>query len=141
MPRECRFKFRTPGENRMPKRESLYHQYPDYRVDVDPNPGRACARLNGTVIADSSASVIVRETGCQPVIYFPRDDVRFELAEATAHQTFCPFKGEASYWTFRCAGLTEENLAWSYEAPFDQVAQLRNHVAFYPDRVELSHDA
>ncbi len=122
----------------MPNRESLYHKYPDYRVDVKPNPGRVCARLNGSVIADSSRTVIVQETNLEPVIYFPRDDVLFEFAEATPHQTFCPFKGEASYWTFRCAGLTEENLAWSYEAPFDQIAQLRNYVAFYPDRVELS---
>jgi uncharacterized protein (DUF427 family) len=125
----------------MPKRESLYHEYPDYRVDVEPNPGRVCVRLNSTVVADSSAAVVVRETNLDPVLYFPRDDVRFELAEATTHQTFCPFKGEASYWTFRCAGLTEKNLAWSYEAPFDQVAQLRNYVAFYPDRVEFSHNA
>jgi uncharacterized protein (DUF427 family) len=125
----------------MPKRESLYHQYPDYRVDVEPNPGRVRARLNGHVIADSSAAVIVRETNLEPVIYFPRNDVHFELAEATEHQTFCPFKGEASYWTFRCGGGTEENLAWSYEMPFDQVAQLRNYVSFYRDRVELSHEA
>jgi len=123
----------------MPNRESLYHKYPDYRIDVEPNPGRVCARLNRSVIADSSRAVIVRETNLEPVIYFPRNDVLFEFAEATPHQTFCPFKGEASYWTFRCDGLTEENLAWSYEAPFDQIAQLRNYVAFYPDRVELSH--
>jgi len=125
----------------MPNRDSLYHEYPDYRVDVEPNPGRVCALLNGTVIADSSRTVVVRETNLEPVIYFPRDDVHFELAEATRHQTFCPFKGEASYWTFRHAGITEENLAWSYEAPFDQVAQLRNYVAFYPDRVELSNSS
>jgi len=92
----------------MPKRESLYHRYPDYRVDVEPNAGRVCARLNGSVIADSSAT---------------------------------PFKGEASYWTFRCGDLAEENLAWSYEAPFDPVAQLQDFIAFYPDRVELSFEA
>jgi uncharacterized protein (DUF427 family) len=123
----------------MSNRGSLYHEYPDYRVDVEPNPGRVCARLNGSVIADSARALIVRETNLDPVIYFPRDDVHFEFAEATAQQTFCPFKGEASYWTFRCAGLTAENLAWSYETPFDEVAQLRNYVAFYADRVELSH--
>jgi uncharacterized protein (DUF427 family) len=128
-----------PEKSHMPNRESLYHQYPDYRVDVEPKAGRVYARLNGGVIADSTAAVIVRETNLAPVIYFPRDDVRLELAEATPHRTFCPFKGEASYWTFRCAGQSEENLAWSYEAPFDQVAQLRNYVAFYPERVELSH--
>ena len=125
----------------MPKRESLYHKYPEYRVDVEANPGRVRALLGDTVIADSFRTLIVRETKREPVIYFPRADVGLDLAERTDHCTFCPFKGEASYWTFHCADSAAENVAWSYEAPFHQVAKLRDYIAFYPDRVELSSSA
>ena len=125
----------------MPNRESLYHKYPDYRVDVETNPDRVRALLGGTVIADSSRTLIVRETNLEPVIYFPRADVQLDLAERTSHHTFCPFKGEASYWTFRCADSAAENVAWSYEAPFHQVALLRDHIAFYLGRVDLSSSA
>lgn len=124
----------------MPKLESLHAKHPDYRVDVESNPVRVQARLEGEVIADSTRTVHVRETAHEAVIYFPREDVRLELAERTAHETFCPFKGEASYWSFSAAGARGENVAWSYEDPFDEVAALKDYVAFYPDRVELASD-
>ncbi len=122
----------------MPNRESLYHKYPDYRGDVETNPDAVRALLGSTVIAESSRTLLVRETNLEPMIYFPRADVRLQFAERTGHHTFCPFKGEASYWTFRCTGAPEENVAWSYEDPFHQVAKLANFIAFYQDRVELS---
>ncbi len=120
----------------MPKRESLYHTYPDYRVDVEPNSNRASIRLNGEVIAASSRTLIARETKHDPVVYFPREDVRLEVLARTEHQTFCPFKGEACYWTIRVGNRVEENAAWSYEDPFDEVAGLKGYVAFDRTRVE-----
>ena len=125
----------------MQNRESLYSKYPDYRVDVETNPDRVRAVLGRTVIADSSRTLIVRETNLEPVIYFPRPDVELGLAEMTDLHTFCPFKGEASYWTFRCGDSVAENVAWSYEAPFHQVARLKDYIAFYADRVELASRA
>jgi uncharacterized protein (DUF427 family) len=122
----------------MKNRESLYHKHPDYRVDVEANPGRIRAALGHTVIADSSRALIVRETNLDPVIYFPRPDVELGLAEKTELRTFCPFKGEASYWTFRCGDSVAENVAWSYETPFHQVARLKDYVSFYSARVELA---
>lgn len=124
----------------MSKRESLYHKYPDYRVDTEPNPQRIRARIGETLIADSEHTLIVRETNLEPVVYFPRADVELELAEKTDHQSFCPFKGEASYWSFRSDGSVEENVAWSYEDPFDEVAPLGGYIAFYPGRVEISNE-
>ncbi len=124
----------------MPTRESLYHRYPDYRVDLDANPKRVRARLGGEVVADSRRTLIVRETKHAPVVYFPRQDVRFDLLERTDHETFCPFKGQASYWSLRVGGRAEENVVWSYEDPFEQVAGLEDYVAFYPDRVELEEE-
>ena len=83
----------------------------------------------------------MRETKHDPVVYFPLQDVRFDLMEKTEHETFCPFKGEASYWTLRVEGGSEDNVVWGYEDPFEQVTGLKGYVAFYPDRVELDHGA
>jgi uncharacterized protein (DUF427 family) len=120
----------------MPKRQSLYNRYPDYRVDLEPSSRRVRVRLGGELIADSSRTLVVRETKHEPVVYFPREDVRLEALERTDHETFCPFKGEAAYWTLRAGDRVEENAVWSYEDPFDEVAGLKDYVAFYPDRVE-----
>jgi uncharacterized protein (DUF427 family) len=117
-------------------RESLWSRYPDYRVDLDASDEVKRVRYAGKVIAESSRAFVVRETKHDPVVYFPREDVRLEHMERTDHQTFCPFKGEASYWTLRVGGQVSENTAWSYEAPFPEVAGLKDYVAFYADRVE-----
>jgi uncharacterized protein (DUF427 family) len=120
----------------MPKRESLYHRFPDYRVDLEPGAERVRVRLEGELVAESDRVLVVRETKHAPVIYFPREDVRFEMLERTDHVSFCPFKGEASYWSARAGGRFEENVAWSYEDPFAEVAGLKDYVSFYADRVE-----
>ena len=122
----------------MPKKESLYAKHPDYRVDLEPNPARISVRLNDCVIADSSNTLIVRETNLDSVVYFPKADVRFESLERTSLQTFCPFKGEASYWTVRVEGREEENSVWGYEDPFEEVEGLKDYVSFYRDRFDWS---
>ena len=125
----------------MPKGESLYHKYPDYRVDLDPSRERVRLRFNGELIADSAKTLIVRETKHDPVVYFPREDVRLDAMQRTDHETFCPFKGEASYWSLRVGDRVEENAVWTYEDPFDEVAGLKDYVSFYPDRVEWLREA
>ena len=120
----------------MHERESLYHKYPDHRVILEPNSNRVRVRLNGEVIADSGDTLIARETDHDPVVYFPPKDVRFEVLTSTDHESFCPFKGEASYWTIQVGERVEENTAWSYQHPFNEVAGLKGYVAFYGDRVD-----
>ncbi|MEE8473968.1 MAG: DUF427 domain-containing protein [Myxococcota bacterium] len=120
----------------MAKRESLYHKYPDYRVNLDPSTARVRVSFAGEMIAESERTLMVRETKHTPVVYFPRDDVRLDLLEATSHVTFCPFKGEASYWTLRVGDRVEENVVWSYADPFDEVAGIKDYVSFYADRVD-----
>ncbi len=120
----------------MARRESLYHKFPDYRVELDPSTTRVRVTFGGEVVADSDRTLVVRETKHEPVVYFPREDVRFDLLEPTSHTTFCPFKGEASYWTLRVGDRVEENVIWSYDDPFDEVAGLKDYVSFYADRVD-----
>ena len=125
----------------MPKGESLYHEFPDYRVDLEPSGRRVVVRFDGEVVVDTESALVVRETKHDPVLYYPRQDVRMRLLERTDHETFCPFKGEASYWTLSASGRRDENAVWSYEDPFDQVAGLKDYVAFYPDRVQVEDPA
>jgi uncharacterized protein (DUF427 family) len=120
----------------MPRGESLYHKHPDHRVDIESGTRRIRVKLGGVVIAESGRTLTVRETNHEPVAYFPRQDVRFDFLESTSHQTFCPFKGDASYWTIRVGDEVRENVVWSYEDPFPQVERLKGYVAFYADRVE-----
>src|SRR5436309_11503714 len=76
-----------------------YATKPEHRVDLLPETRQVRVTLAGTVIADSSATLRVEETGHQPVHYFPEKDVRLDLLKPTEHKTYCPFKGECSYWT------------------------------------------
>ena len=124
----------------MPKQESLYAKYPDYRVDLEANPEHIRVSLGGETLAESTRTLRVLETKHDAVVYFPKEDVRFDRLEATQHTTFCPFKGEASYWSARVGGNLEDNLVWGYSDPFDEVAALKDYVSFYPDRVDWQRD-
>ena len=121
----------------MPRGESLYHAHPNYRVDLTGNPEHLRVSCHGVVVAESCQTLIVRETRHDPVLYFPTEDVRFDLMEKTGHETFCPFKGEASYWSIHTDEGSERNVVWGYEDPFPEVADLARYVAFYTERVEI----
>jgi len=119
----------------MPKGESLYHKVPGYRVDLEPSGKRIRVRFGDTLVADSARTLTVLESKHEPVTYFPREDVDFTALERTEHESFCPFKGDASYWSLRAGDVTSENSVWSYEDPFPEVSGLKGYVAFYADRV------
>jgi len=113
-----------------------FASHPDHRIDIAPAATRARALLDGTVLADSRSCLLLREGGYPPIHYFPRANVRMDLLTRTDHHTRCPFKGEASYWS---AG-GEDNIAWSYESPYDETQAIAGYVAFYPDRVTIEAD-
>lgn len=117
-------------------RESGFRNNPDYKILFEPSPRRVRVAFNGATIADSTNAHLLFETRHLPVYYFPRSDVRMDLLAATAHQTFCPYKGKASYWTIRVGDRTSENAVWGYPDPYDEVAAIRDFVAFYWDRVD-----
>ena len=88
------------------------------------------------VVPDSSAALRVEETGHGPVHYLPEKDVRLDLLRPTAHKTYCPFKGTASYWTIKVGDKSAENAIWGYETPYDETEALAGHYAFYGNRVD-----
>lgn len=111
---------------------------PDYRIRIAPAGRRMRVVVAGCVIlADSERVLVMREQDHAPVYYFPRQDVNMDLLAATDRDTFCPFKGHASYWTVEAGGRREENVAWSYETPFEEMREIAGMIAFYQDRVKL----
>ena len=109
---------------------------PDHPITIAPAPGRVVVRLGGKVIADTKRALILREASYPGVKYIPRQDVDMSLLERTDHATYCPYKGDASYFSLPVGGERSRNAVWSYEQPYAAVAEIRDHLAFYPDRVD-----
>ena len=113
-----------------------YAQRPDHRITTRPAGMRVQVKFNGEVIADSANAIRMEEGTYSPVYYIPRKDVKMERFARTTHSTYCPFKGHASYYTLASGDRTAENAVWSYEQPYDEVSIIKDHVAFYPDKVD-----
>ena len=108
---------------------------PDHPITIEPNPAHVVVTLDGHVIADTRAALTLREAAYPGVLYIPRKDVDMTLLTRTDHATYCPYKGECAYYSIPAGGERSVNAVWSYEAPYEAVAQIKDHVAFYPDRV------
>lgn len=113
-----------------------FASHPGYRVDVLPCPKRIRIVFGGETLADSTDVKIVRETKITPVYYVPKRDVRQDMLTTTDHSTYCPFKGDASYWTVQAGGKLAENAVWAYETPYQEVAELKDHMGFYWGRMD-----
>ena len=109
---------------------------PDHPITVERNLKRVVVSIDGSVLADSRDALILREAGYPVVQYIPRKDVDMTLLERSAHTTYCPYKGDCSYFSVPSGGERAINAVWTYEAPYDAVVAIRNHLAFYPDRVD-----
>jgi uncharacterized protein (DUF427 family) len=119
-----------------PKPKTIKIPGPDHPITIEPNPARVTVTLAGRVIADTTAALIMREAAYPAVQYIPLTDVDRALIQRTEHSSYCPYKGEASYYSIPVGGERALNAIWSYEAPYAAVAQIKDHVAFYPDRVD-----
>ncbi len=109
---------------------------PDHVVAFRPAGKRVTVRFGGQVIAETDKAVLCEETGHGPVYYVPMTDTRAHLFRPTATRSYCPFKGEASYWSVSAGGTDGRDVAWSYDLPYDEAVAIRGHLAFYPDRVD-----
>ncbi|HEX4457223.1 MAG TPA: DUF427 domain-containing protein [Polyangia bacterium] len=109
---------------------------PDHPITITPNPERVVVRVGGRVIADTRAALSLREASYGAVQYIPRKDVDFAQLERTQHATYCPYKGDCSYYSIPAGGAKTVNAVWTYETPYDAVAAIKDYVAFYPDRVD-----
>lgn len=108
---------------------------PDHPITIAPNPKRVTVTWNGTVIADTRAALTLREANYPPAQYIPRADVAMDLLERSATTSYCPYKGEAAYFSIMTGEATSADAIWTYEAPYASVAVIKDHLAFYPNRV------
>jgi uncharacterized protein (DUF427 family) len=108
---------------------------PDHPIAIARNPLRVVVSVDGIVIADTHDALTLREAHFGTVHYIPRKDVKMSLLERTSHATYCPYKGECNYYSIPAGGERSVNAVWTYESPYTPVAQIKDHVAFYPDRV------
>lgn len=111
---------------------------PDHPITVEPNPAHVVVTVAGRVVADTRSALTLREASYPPVEYVPLTDVDTSLLERTDHSTYCPYKGDASYYSIPAGGDATANAVWFYDAPYDAVAQIKGHVAFYTDRVDVT---
>jgi uncharacterized protein (DUF427 family) len=109
---------------------------PDHAISIEHNPVRIVVSVAGQVIADTHSALTLREADCPPVQYIPREDVDLSQLERTDHVTYCPYKGDCTYYTVPAGGKKSVNAVWTYEDPYPAVAQIKGHVAFYRDRVD-----
>jgi uncharacterized protein (DUF427 family) len=109
---------------------------PDHPITIERNPSRVVVTLAGNVIADTRDALTLREASYPAVLYIPRKDVQMALLARTTHATYCPYKGDCAYFSIPAGGPRAVDAVWSYEQPYQAVEPIRNHLAFYPDRVD-----
>jgi uncharacterized protein (DUF427 family) len=111
---------------------------PEHEITISPSTDRVLVRSGHTTIADSQATLVLRETNHQPVRYIPLADVDRSLLAPSQLTTYCPYKGDASYYSIVAGEERGTDAVWFYDQPYPAVAQIKDHVAFYSDRVELT---
>jgi len=109
---------------------------PHHPITITPTKGRVTVSVNGKRIADTREALTLREAVDLPVQYIPRKDVDMTQLQRTAHQTYCPYKGECAYYSIPAGGERSVSAVWSYEAPYVPVSAIREYLAFDPDRVD-----
>jgi uncharacterized protein (DUF427 family) len=114
---------------------------PEHPITIERNPKRIRVRLGDRLIADSRQTLSLREATYPVVRYVPRGDVDMTLLERSAHTTYCPYKGEASYFSIPAGGSRSENAVWTYETPHPAVPSIKEYLAFYPDRVDAIEES
>jgi uncharacterized protein (DUF427 family) len=109
---------------------------PDHPITIERDPSRVVVKLAGRVIADTREALTLREANYPAVQYIPRKDVDMALLERSTHASYCPYKGDAAYFSIPAGGERSANAIWTYEHPYAAVESIKDHLAFYPDRVD-----
>lgn len=108
----------------------------DHPITIERNPARVVVSVAGRVVADSREALTLREASYPAVQYIPRKDVDMSLLQRTDHATYCPYKGDCAYYSIPSGEERSNNAVWCYEAPYAAVAEIKDHLAFYPNRVD-----
>ncbi len=110
----------------------------EHPITIEPTAGRVVVRVGDTVVANSGHALTLQESTYPAVQYIPMADVDQSLLRRTDTSTYCPFKGDASYYSVQTPDGTTTDAIWTYEQPHAAVSEIKDHVAFYPDRATVS---
>jgi len=113
----------------------------EHPIAITPNPACVTIRVNGQIVAQTNRALTLIEAGYPPVQYVPAGDVRMAALEPTERTTYCPYKGDCSYFSIPAGGDRSINAVWSYGEPFDAVRTIAGYLAFYPDRVDAIEES
>ena len=137
----ARASWRWRGEDRPPfavepgpGQESVW-DYPR-PPSVEPVSATVRVELGAVILAASERAIRVLETASGPAVYVPFGDVRMDLMEPEEGGAVCEWKGPWIYWSIRSAGRTVRQAAWSYTDPWAGYQAIRDHLSFYPARVD-----
>ena len=111
---------------------------PDHPITVTPNAEHVTVTAAGQRLADTRGALVLKEASYPAVQYIPREDVDMAKLQRTDHATYCPYKGDCSYFSIPALGERGANAVWTYEHPYAAVAGIKDHLAFYPDRTEIA---
>jgi uncharacterized protein (DUF427 family) len=109
---------------------------PDHPIRIEADTRQATVSVAGQIIAASRGALALSESSYPVVHYIPRADVNMALLQKTEHKTYCPYKGECSYYSITTGGAKSVNAVWSYEQPYPAVGEIAGFMAFYRDRVD-----
>ena len=118
------------------KEKPIKEPGPEHPISIEANPARIVVSVAGQVIAHTRNALTLREADYPPIQYIPRKDVDLSQLKRTDHNTYCPYKGDCNYYSIPAGGKKSVNAVWTYEKPYPAVGQIKEHVAFYPDRVD-----
>ena len=110
----------------------------NHPITIAPAEGRVVVRWRGREIVDTTSALELKEHVYPPVYYVPRDDADMSVFARTTHETKCPYKGTANYFTLKSGADADANAVWTYETPISGVAAIKEYLAFYPDKVEIT---
>jgi uncharacterized protein (DUF427 family) len=109
----------------------------EHPITITPSDGHVVVRAGDVTIADTHHALSLAESNYPAVLYVPLADVDQSQLERTEHSTYCPYKGDAGYYSLPALGSLGENAVWEYADPYPAVAEIKDTVAFYADRVEI----
>jgi uncharacterized protein (DUF427 family) len=109
---------------------------PDHPITISPVEGRVRVTVSGRVVAESARALRLEEKGYPPVYYLPRNDADMTLLVRTTHYTYCPYKGDCTYYSIPVGGTKSEYAVWTCEKPYEAVANIKECLAFYPSRAD-----
>ena len=109
---------------------------PNHPITIEPASKRVVVTLGGGSVADTVEALVLREANYPPVQYIPRKDVDMSALVRSETTSYCPYKGQASYFSIPTGGKRSVDAVWTYEAPHEAVVEIKGYLAFYPDRVE-----